>query len=103
MTLNIPPATIIAVLKTALPDGYIIVAEEEFRRVTGDDLLCQDEVAAELGIQVSTLARWRSTGEGPSFVKVPGFRTPRYRKRDLEAWKADLKCYKSAVEYRHAS
>lgn len=41
--------------------------------------------AAEyLDLGVSTLNRWRGTGEGPPFVKI-GSRV-RYRRADLDAW-----------------
>jgi RNA polymerase sigma factor (sigma-70 family) len=45
-----------------------------------------DEVAAELGVQPSTLATWREQRRNLSFIRI-GTR-PRYRRRDVERFKA---------------
>jgi hypothetical protein len=64
------------------------------------DLLTEERIAAELGVAVTTLRKWRTTGEGPAFVKVPGFRAPRYRRRDPEEWKASLPGRRSIIDAR---
>ena len=97
---TLPPSLIIEVLRGMLPPGYVIATEAELTRATGEDLLTEEEVAAELHVAVATLRKWRTTGEGPVFIKVPGFRAPQYRRRDLEAWKADLPGHRSTVDYR---
>jgi excisionase family DNA binding protein len=49
------------------------------------DLLNQDEAAAYLGVQPSTLEVWRCTKRYPlPYVKVG--RLVRYRREDLDAW-----------------
>lgn len=68
----------------------------------GEDLLEEDQVAEELGVKVATMGKWRTNGEGPAFVKAPGFRAPRYRRRDLDDWKASLRPFRSTVESRLA-
>jgi len=95
------PALIIEVLQSLLPDGWKIVPAD-FAPGDPDELLLEAQVAEELHVEVSTLRKWRTTGEGPAFCKVPGFRAPQYRRHDLNAWKAGLKGYRSTVEYRHA-
>ena len=45
------------------------------------------EAAALLGLSPSTLARYRTTGEGPLYCKLGG--CVRYRGNDVEAWAAD--------------
>lgn len=49
------------------------------------ELLTPKAVARLLSMSTSTLARWRSTGEGPAFQKV-GKRVVRYARADVEAW-----------------
>ncbi len=49
-----------------------------------DTLRDSKETAAYLGINYFTLARWRSEGKGPAFVRVG--RQIRYREGDLIAW-----------------
>lgn len=55
-------------------------------RVASDSvrLLRPDEVADQLGVQPATLATWRCTGSGPSFVKVG--RNVRYAPADVDAF-----------------
>lgn len=52
------------------------------------DHLTPAETAAYLGgsspKSTSTLAQWRSSGVGPSYIKVGG--SIRYRRSDLDAW-----------------
>jgi len=43
------------------------------------------ETAAWLGIHQTTLARWRASGTGPSFVRIGSGRC-RYYESDLAAW-----------------
>lgn len=49
-----------------------------------DPLLPQEAVAERLGISVKTLAKWRSIGTGPRFIKIGA--APRYPQRDLMQW-----------------
>lgn len=51
---------------------------------TADELLTPDEVAAWLRTPVSTLAYWRKTKVGPSFIKLT--RRVVYRRSDVTAW-----------------
>ena len=53
----------------------------------GDRLLTEREAAHLLGLQPSTLRRWRSVGQPgqPEFVKIAG-RAIRYRMSDLTAY-----------------
>jgi excisionase family DNA binding protein len=48
------------------------------------EMLTAAELAAELKVSRRTLARWRSEGSGPPFVRVG--RSPRYRWADVQAW-----------------
>jgi len=49
------------------------------------DMLTPKEVAAENKLSEKTLANWRSTGEGPRYVRF-GKRAIRYRRADVEAF-----------------
>ena len=49
-----------------------------------DEMLTAAELAAELKVSRRTLARWRTEGTGPPFVRVQ--RSPRYRWGDVQAW-----------------
>lgn len=49
------------------------------------DCLTTKELGAELGLKVSTLERWRRTGEGPEFVILPI--EIRYQREAIESWK----------------
>ena len=53
-----------------------------------DRLLAPPEAARFLGNSVGTLARWRSTGVGPPYIKLGTSRTSRirYRLSELEAF-----------------
>lgn len=56
--------------------------------VTVPALLTPAHTAEVLGVGTKTLERWRSTGDGPRFVKLsPG--TVRYRAADLNAFVAE--------------
>ena len=43
-----------------------------------------EKVSSILGLEIGTLAKWRSEGVGPAYIKV-GSRV-RYSDVDLEAW-----------------
>lgn len=47
-------------------------------------LLTEEELAAALELQVSTLQTWRSTAAGPHFVKLG--KSVFYRRQDIEVW-----------------
>jgi hypothetical protein len=48
------------------------------------DYMTREELAAEIGIQPKTLAKWANLRRGPSFVKVG--RKVFYRKDAVQAW-----------------
>jgi len=48
------------------------------------DYLTAEEAASYLRLAPATLANWRSSGCGPSYLKL-GARVV-YRRRDLDAW-----------------
>ena len=50
-------------------------------------LLDERELAARLGLSLSTLRNWRVARRGPAYVKV-GMRTVRYREGDIEQFLA---------------
>lgn len=57
--------------------------------ITPDTLLTTAQTGAHLGgqgapLSTPTLARWRSEGNGPPFVRIGSL--IRYRVRDLDAW-----------------
>jgi len=54
--------------------------------MTLETLLTVEGAAAHLNLSKHTLNRWRTTGEGPPFVKY-GPKLVRYSVRDLEEWK----------------
>ncbi len=49
-----------------------------------DGMLSEKEVAAELGLSVDTLRRWRRNGGGPKSFTLG--RSIRYRSEDIGAW-----------------
>ncbi len=49
------------------------------------DLLKPSEAAKRLGIGVRALERWRSTGDGPSYIRFTS-KTLRYKLDDLQAF-----------------
>lgn len=51
---------------------------------TTERFINQQEAAAILGIQPSTLEKWRNTGEGPGYYKVG--RCRRYKLSELLTW-----------------
>lgn len=54
-----------------------------------ETLLTQQQLAALLGISERTLERWRSEHLGPSFVRLVGRGSVRYRKADVDQWLED--------------
>lgn len=52
-----------------------------------EPLINERDLAALLGVGISTLARWRSAGTGPHFV-VLGPRRLAYRANDIHIWLA---------------
>lgn len=50
-----------------------------------EQLMTTKEVAAYLGMAVSTLLLYRATGEGPTYIKILR-RLVRYRKADVDSW-----------------
>ena len=48
-------------------------------------LLTTDEAAKLLGVSPKTVAYWRSTGDGPVFVRL-GARTIRYKLEDISSY-----------------
>lgn len=54
------------------------------------EMLTAEEVAAELGVDPSSVRRWIAAGELPA-TRLPGLR-PRYRvkRADVEAWRPRL-------------
>ncbi len=48
-------------------------------------LLSEKETAKLLGFSIRSLQKWRTTGEGPLFVRVSA-RAIRYRREDLNRW-----------------
>lgn len=51
-------------------------------------LLTAGEVAILLRVKEGTLAKWRVTGCGPKWVRLPNSRTIRYRRSDIDGWLA---------------
>jgi predicted DNA-binding transcriptional regulator AlpA len=45
------------------------------------------ELAQRLGVSLRSIERWRTTGEGPAFVRA-GARAVRYPLAAIEAWEA---------------
>ncbi|TDW62812.1 helix-turn-helix protein [Novosphingobium sp. PhB55] len=77
-TLILPPDAIDAALAPIIADA----------NVTVPTMLTPAQTAEVLGVGTKTLERWRSTGDGPRFVKLsPG--TVRYRAADLNAFVAE--------------
>ena len=61
--------------------------EQGMIQETGQDrLLTPEEVAEFLGMKPNTLARWRSNGIGPAYVKLGS--AVRYRREDLDRFVA---------------
>jgi predicted DNA-binding transcriptional regulator AlpA len=41
-----------------------------------------------IGINEITLGQWRHRNKGPTWIRLPGVRTIRYARADVEAWLA---------------
>ena len=56
-----------------------------------ENLINEKELAARLGLKMSTLRRWRWSGEGPSYVKLGEGQNCaiRYQPEAIEAWLAE--------------
>lgn len=65
------------------------------------EFLGEDDVARRLGVSARTLARWRTTGDGPPFVRM-GARRIGYRPADIEAWAAARTFGSQAAELARA-
>jgi excisionase family DNA binding protein len=50
------------------------------------EYLTERDLAALLGVGVSTVQQWRYAGRGPRYVKL-GARLVRYHRADVEAWR----------------
>lgn len=48
-------------------------------------LLTSEEVSEMLSISPRTLEGWRTSGEGPKYIRIGG-RAVRYRLEDIQAW-----------------
>lgn len=66
-------------------------------------LMSTEELAAELGVKPGTLRLWRSSGGGPSYIRVGrGSRSPvAYRRADVEEW-VQARRFKSSSDERQA-
>ena len=53
--------------------------------MTKERQLAPGETAARIGVSVETLRRWRSSGDGPPFVTLPGG-SVRYRESSVSGW-----------------
>ncbi|MEQ8559746.1 MAG: helix-turn-helix domain-containing protein [Henriciella sp.] len=51
--------------------------------------LTSAEAARFLSVQPDTLQKWRRHGRGPDYTTALGLRSPRYRRRDLDAFMQD--------------
>ena len=64
-------------------------------KTTSNRFLNEYQVEQEIGIQATTLRRWRLYGRGPRFRKLCG--AVRYERSDLEAWIASCRAGGGAV------
>ena len=67
-----------------------------------DEYLTTSELCIDYLVAPRTAARWRTTGEGPPFVRI-GPRKVIYRKADIEAWLAGRTYQHRAAEHASAS
>lgn len=61
------------------------------------NLLSPEQASNHLGLSMSTLAKMRLRGDGPSFIKL-GPRRVAYRETDLEEW-IDSNRFRSTSQY----
>jgi predicted DNA-binding transcriptional regulator AlpA len=59
-------------------------------------LLSPKDLEARIGVPVSTIERWRATGEGPPFIRL--VRRIAYREEDVERWLASRTFTSRAAE-----
>lgn len=76
---------------TTLPTATNAIARAAVPRVLADDLLTEEEAAAELRVTMHCLRRRRQRRQTPTYIKVG--RLVRYRRSDLEAFKRDRMVY----------
>jgi excisionase family DNA binding protein len=62
------------------------------------EVLTPDETAQRTKVAKQTLARWRSEGKGPAFVKLG--RKVAYRAEDVAAWLAGRRFHSTAEAER---
>ena len=53
-------------------------------KITPEELLSAEAVAAEFHLRLGTLTTWRAAGRGPNFVKIG--RKIFYRRSDIAEW-----------------
>lgn len=68
--------------------GEMVVGAGAF----ADDLLPPAAVALRFGVTTKTLQRWRTTGDGPPFIRGSP-KVIRYRGADIEAFVAARKAF----------
>lgn len=73
----------------------------ESYEVQSMEFLAEDDVARRLGVSARTLVRWRTTGDGPPFVRL-GARRIGYRAADIERWAAARTFASRAAELARA-
>jgi predicted DNA-binding transcriptional regulator AlpA len=62
-------------------------AEPAPARASSSQMLTEKAVAARLGVTARTLQRWRTTGDGPAWIRI-GPRMIRYSEAGVSAWAA---------------
>jgi len=65
------------------------------------NLMTPAEAAAKLGVQMSTMAAWRTSGKGPIFTKVGG--AVRYAPADIERWLQSRRSAATPAERRSSA
>lgn len=91
------PALIVEVLSALVPAGW------EIREITpepSEEMLDTMQLAAELRVCRRTVARMVRDGTGPVSTKTPGCRGPRFKRSDVEKWKAKLPTGRNSVELK---
>ncbi len=78
---TVPSAQIASSPRASDPGGHAKAG------AVGDKLLTPHEAAERLRVTARVLERWRSTGEGPQFVRLSR-KSIRYRDEDLTAFVA---------------
>jgi predicted DNA-binding transcriptional regulator AlpA len=91
------PALVVEVLREILPDGWEI---REVQEGPVEELLTGQQLADELHLSIETVRRYIRDGTGPLATKVPGHRSPMFKRKDVEAWKARLKTARNTLELK---